>query len=219
MKHLPLKMLSVRTHRFFIFSLTLGADCLPTVLQQWNDLQAWGQQAIIHSVDVRLLISTQDRLWQLLMSNCRHPQGARQYLTHKNSSKKKNIKRKPGQKPTRGPLMWRLWQVTAAEPVVTSNRAEMIISNGNGSCCFHLFNDSQVELKDNQLWFLRSCLPTAISSLCPRVNRNNRSSSYQGWQPEGLDPQSGTKLPQQMLALKVFHPTESLCSSAIKSGF
>lgn len=52
----------------------LSADCLsPAVLQHGSDLQAWGQQAIIQSLDVLLLISAQGWLRQLLLSTCQHP--------------------------------------------------------------------------------------------------------------------------------------------------
>lgn len=52
----------------------LSTDCLsPAVLQHGSDLQAWGQQAIIQSLDVLLLISTQGWLRQLLLSTCQHP--------------------------------------------------------------------------------------------------------------------------------------------------
>lgn len=51
----------------------LSADCLsPAVLQHGSDLQARGQQAIIQSLDVLLLISTQGWLRQLLLSTCQH---------------------------------------------------------------------------------------------------------------------------------------------------
>lgn len=130
-----------------------------------------------------LLISTRARLWQLLMSNCRHPQGARQHLTHKNSSKKEKRKEKTWWKGPAGGRWcgssdrWRLhnlWSLQTEQRWLS--QMEM------APAVFHLSNDSQVELKDNQLWFLRSCLRTVISSLCPPVSRNNQLSSYQVWQ-------------------------------------
>lgn len=43
-----------------------------SMVWSWSDLQARGQQAIIQSLDVLLLISTQGWLRQLLLSTCQH---------------------------------------------------------------------------------------------------------------------------------------------------
>lgn len=83
---------------------SLSADCLsPAVLQHRTDLQTWGQQDIIQSLDVRLLISAQAWLRQLFVSTRWHP---RMWWGHSPKRLQKKSSHKHSDRSPR-PLTWR----------------------------------------------------------------------------------------------------------------